>query len=96
MTAAPTKIEKIGDEGLRITWEDGRQSRYEFRALRLACPCALCRDEWTGRPLLDAATVPADLKASRAELIGNYALAFAFSDGHSTGVYTFELLRKLT
>lgn len=91
----PAKIEKIGDEALRILWEDGGESRYAFRDLRLACPCALCKDEWSGKPLIDPAKVPADLKAGRAELIGNYALAFAFSDGHSTGVYTFQLLREL-
>ena len=35
-----------------------------------------------------------DLKATRAELVGNYALTLLFSDGHSTGIYSFEYLRR--
>jgi DUF971 family protein len=92
---APSKIEKVGDEKLRLSWEDGHQSVYPFQRLRQLCPCALCRDEWTGQPLLDPESVPADLKAERAELVGNYGLAFQFSDGHSQGIYTFKMLREL-
>ena len=46
-------------------------------------------------PLLDPAAVPEALSASRADIVGNYALTFTFSDGHGTGIYTFEMLRKL-
>ena len=91
----PKNIEKIEDDGLRITWEDDHVSTFSFRELRQACPCALCRDEFSGEPLLDPATVPENLGATRAEVVGNYALTFAFSDGHGTGIYSFENLRKL-
>ena len=91
---APSKIQK-GESGLRIVWQDGHESAYTFRALRQSCPCAVCRDEFTGRQLLDPATVPEDLKAPRAELVGNYAVTFQFSDGHATGIYSFESLRGL-
>lgn len=91
----PKNIEKIDDDSLRITWEDDHVSAYTFQYLRQHCPCAMCRDEWTGEPLLDPAGVPADMKSSRAEPVGNYALAFSFSDGHGTGIYSFENLRKL-
>ena len=94
MNDAPTKIEKVADEAMRLIWEDGHESCLPFRRLRQICPCALCRDEWTGRSLLDPESVPADLKATRAELVGNYGLAFLFSDGHSQGIYTFSMLRK--
>ena len=95
MTIEPEKIEKVSDDSLRVFWTDGHVSLFSFRLLRQSCPCALCKDEWSGARLLDPDAVPETLKASRAELVGNYALAFAFSDGHTTGVYTYELLRRL-
>lgn len=91
----PRAIEQRDDEVLQIVWEDGHQSVFTFQYLRQNCPCAVCRDEWSGERLLDPATVPGTLGASRAEVIGNYALSFAFTDGHGTGVYSFEQLRRL-
>ena len=91
----PKTIEKIDDDELRITWEDEHVTTFSFRFLRQNCPCANCRDEWTGQRLLDPAAVPSDMKSTRAEVVGNYALTFAFSDGHGTGIYSFESLRKL-
>lgn len=91
----PREVEKVDDDRLRITWDDGHQSEYTFRFLRQNCPCAVCRDEWTGERLLDPEEVPGDLRSERAELVGNYALTFAFSDGHGTGIFSFEALRRL-
>jgi len=96
MDTTPEKIEKVADDALRITWSDGEKCTYPFRLLRQICPCALCKDEWTGAQILDAESVPKDLKSDKAELVGNYAMAFHFSDGHTTGVYTFEMLRKVS
>ena len=93
LNASPKKIEKVEEEALRILWEDGHRSEFPFRLLRQHCPCALCRDEHTGRRLLEPDSVPMDLKGTRAELVGNYALTVLFSDGHSTGIYSFEYLR---
>ena len=45
--------------------------------------------------MLDPASVPDNLKADRADLVGNYALSFSFSDGHGSGIYSFESLRRL-
>ena len=91
----PRAIEKIDDDMLRIVWQDGHQSEYSFRFLRQNCPCAVCKDEWTGKQLLDPEKVADDLSAGRAETVGNYALALGFSDGHGTGIFSFEILRKL-
>lgn len=93
-TSAPRELKKSETE-FRIVWQDGHESAYPFRSLRQACPCAGCKDEFTGRPLLDPESVPAGLTAPKAELVGNYAVAFQFSDGHSTGIYSFEALRGL-
>jgi DUF971 family protein len=92
---APKTIENIEDERLRIVWEDEHVSTYSFQFLRQNCPCAMCKDEFSGEPLLDPETVPNDTKPTRSEIVGNYAISFAFSDGHGTGIYSFEHLRKL-
>jgi DUF971 family protein len=91
----PRSIEKVEDARLRIVWDDGHQTELPFTVLRRQCPCAMCKDEWTGESLLDPETVPETLGATRADVVGNYALSFSFSDGHGTGIYTFEMLRKL-
>jgi len=91
----PRSIEKVEDSELRITWEDGHETSLDFASLRRSCPCATCKDEWTGEALIDPASVPDTLVATRADVVGNYALTFTFSDGHGTGIYPFELLRKM-
>jgi len=82
--------------GLVLRWADGREQRLADRDLRLACPCAKCRDEVTGAQLLDPGGVPLDLRLTRIWSVGNYALGMAFDDGHDTGIYTFRALRAMT
>ena len=91
----PRSIEKVEDARLRIVWDDGHETELPFAHLRRSCPCAMCKDEWTGEPLLDPKAVPEALGASRADVVGNYALTFTFTDGHGTGIFTFEMLRRL-
>ncbi len=82
------------DAGVRIEWDQaGHVGFFPARPLRLACPCAACVDEVSGRPLLDPATVPEDVKPLRLTLIGAYGIRVIWSDGHSTGIFTFERLR---
>jgi ATP-binding protein involved in chromosome partitioning len=80
---------------LRIEWADGHVSEYVPRQLRLACPCAGCIEEMTGRKLLDPSVIAPDIWPLAVRYVGRYALRFDFSDGHDTGIYTFELLRDL-
>jgi ATP-binding protein involved in chromosome partitioning len=80
---------------LVIRWRDGVETSYAPRALRLACPCAGCVEEMTGRPLLVPETVASDVHPRSIEYVGRYALRFVWSDGHSTGIYPFEFLRRL-
>jgi ATP-binding protein involved in chromosome partitioning len=82
------------DAGLRIEWEPGHEAFYPARALRLGCGCAVCVDEMSGRPLLDPATVPDDVRPVSLALVGGYGLRIGWSDGHGTGIYTFERLRE--
>jgi ATP-binding protein involved in chromosome partitioning len=82
------------DDGLLVEWDrSGRGALYHARALRLACPCAECVEEMSGRPLLRPDLVPADVRPLSVSLVGAYGIQIAWSDGHRTGIYTFEKLR---
>jgi ATP-binding protein involved in chromosome partitioning len=91
----PRAIAQKGPRALGIRWADGHESVYEVRALRLACGCAQCVDEWTGEDRLDEAAVPADVRPLRIQPVGRYAIQIAWSDGHETGIYPFRRLRAL-
>ena len=91
-----TQIEQADPDTLRIVWADGVTSLYPVRALRLACACAHCVDEWTGASLLDPKSVPGDVRPLSLQPVGRYAIQFEWSDGHVTGIHTFERLRELT
>lgn len=82
-----------GEGWIEIAWDrEGHVGRYPARALRLACPCAACVDEMTGRPLLDPATVAGDVAAVRIEPVGAYGIRIRWSDRHATGIYTYRAL----
>lgn len=84
------------DDGLLIEWEaGGPEVLYPAYGLRLACPCAACVEEMSGRPLLDPATVARDVRPVSVALVGAYGLRIAWSDGHGTGIYTYERLKEL-
>jgi DUF971 family protein len=96
MSSDPRHIGPTEDGArLRIEWSDGHISEYEPRYLRLECRCAGCIDEMTGRPILDPRTVPEDVHPLAIRYVGRYALRFEWSDGHSTGIYPYELLRVI-
>lgn len=90
----PVEITSNSDH-LVIDWADGILRKYNFHDLRSQCPCAVCVDEWTGEKRLDPATVPADIKPVDIRRVGRYAIQIVWSDQHATGIYTFDLLRKI-
>lgn len=91
----PDQIRQSGPGHLAIQWRDGVESVYPVRALRLACACAHCVDEWSGEYKLDPATVPDDVRPRRITRVGRYAIQIDWSDGHDTGIYAFDRLREL-
>jgi len=80
---------------LSILWEDGHRDEFDARDLRLACQCALCIQEMTGKKLLDPKTIRSDVSPQKILSIGNYAISFDWSDGHNSGIYSFKDLRAL-
>jgi DUF971 family protein len=103
MTPYPTQLVRREGDRLLIAWSDGQRRIYRPGELRRACPCATCREKRAAeetdkmksllkvispeeaRPLTIAAMEP----------VGNYAYKVVFSDGHDTGIFTFESLRAL-
>jgi DUF971 family protein len=80
---------------LEIDWADGHRTRFEAEPLRWLCPCAHCRGE-AGLPgWLDTnpTLTPEQTRLADVHLVGNYAIAPAWADGHHTGYYPFRLLR---
>lgn len=100
-TMRPQHLDLKRDKGLTIQWPDGRVSFYSIAYLRKWSPSAdarQLREELAKNPLT---VLPASsgsegpLTAVDLELVGNYAVRIIFSDGHDTGIYTWEYLREI-
>lgn len=91
----PRQIIEESDSEITINWSDETESKYNAAELRKACPCASCINEWTGEKTLKTHTIADDLSFSSIAIVGRYALNFNFSDGHDTGIYSFQFLKQL-
>ena len=92
--SVPTEIGRANQHDVRIRWQDGHESVYPARELRLACPCAGCVDEMTGAVRIIGTSVAQNVHPLKIELTGRYAVTIHWSDGHHTGIYSFDYLRK--
>ncbi|MHB1383251.1 MAG: gamma-butyrobetaine hydroxylase family protein [Bellilinea sp.] len=92
-----------GTQVVTITWGDGHISEYPFGLLRMACPCASCRG---GHENMSADPDPIVFTHERfpdvpenhmvnLEGVGSYAVSFHWEDGHQSGIYNWNYLRKL-
>lgn len=97
MRLAPKNIELVGSE-LAIQWNDQTESFLPLRLLRGACPCAACG----GEPDVMGAIVrpevhytPQSFDLAGWKMVGGYAIQPRWDDGHDTGLYTYEYLRRL-
>ncbi|HXV28450.1 MAG TPA: P-loop NTPase [bacterium] len=91
----PLEITQPTQNEIRIRWKDGSESSYGAYELRLACSCAECQDEVTGARRVPQEWIKKDVYPLSIERVGRYGVRFQWSDGHSTGIYTFERLRAL-
>ncbi len=94
----PMEIQSIGEE-LAIKWDDGSETYIPLQKLRRQCPCADCKGEVDvmgnlyqnpPRPL-----PPEAFRMVRLETVGGYAVQPVWADGHATGIYSFDYLRRL-
>ncbi len=99
-THSPTHLDLKKDTALTITWDDGRESVYPIAVLRRLSPSADMRElrkQMVKNPLtiLPSGGGTGSVTALNAELVGNYAIKISFSDGHATGIYTWDYLREI-
>jgi DUF971 family protein len=94
----PVDIQQIGDE-LAIKWDDGSEDFVRLEMLRRYCPCAGCKGEVDIMGNLyknpDQPLSPQAIQLKRISSVGGYALQPVWGDGHSTGLYSFDYLKKL-
>jgi DUF971 family protein len=94
----PVDIQQIGEE-LAIKWDDGGESYIPLEKLRQHCPCAGCKGEMDVMGNLyrpPARRLPPEaFRLTRLETVGGYALQPIWADGHATGLYSFDYLRRL-
>jgi len=98
----PKNITLNKNEGyLEIVWNDDEVCRYPLSQLREACPCVECRG---GHQFMGREYDPDDIlklipkrsyTVTDIQLVGNYALQPAWDDGHHTGIYTWDYLKRL-
>lgn len=105
VTPAKVRIHKTEGTGVEIDWKDGHKSQWGFAWLRNACPCATCNEEreQSGRrpgepkpkpttllPMYEAPARPVEVTP-----VGKYAVKFKWNDGHESGIYSWEYLRRV-
>lgn len=95
--AAPENIQSIGDE-IAIRWDDDSETYYKMERLRAASPSAANQGEsdLLGKRIggTDQTEFPG-ITVTGWEVVGGYAIQFNFSDGHNTGLFSYDLLRDL-
>jgi len=80
---------------VRIAWPDGTESKIPNKILRASCQCALCVNEYSGEAMLEPDTIPPDIQAKEVQRLGNYAVGITWSDGHSSGIFSWDRLREV-
>ncbi len=96
MSSMPTDLRVLRDESLlHVTWPESHCD-FPLPFLRRQCECAHCVNEWTGEKILDPASIPEDITILKMDLVGSYAVRIEWSDGHNSGLFTWDRLRDLS
>src|SRR5262245_57188255 len=94
----PVDVQQIGDE-LAVKWDDGAESFVSLESLRRHCPCAGCQGEKDIMGNLykgpDRPLTPAAFQLRSINQVGGYAIQPVWADGHSTGLFAYDYLRRL-
>jgi len=94
----PVQIKKENDI-LKIKWNDDKTTEISLKKLRDECPCVNCK----GESVLFESYIPIKTpfqaagfyEIDKIEAVGNYAISIKWKDGHDTGIYSWDILRKL-
>ncbi len=95
----PTSIKRSPDGIIAITWDDGASTRCTAEQLRDGCPCAECQGETVllhSYPPVRGLHLAGHYDIQAIVPVGNYAVQITWADGHATGLYSWEYLRKIT
>ncbi|MFO1501520.1 MAG: DUF971 domain-containing protein [Verrucomicrobiota bacterium] len=94
----PLDIQPIGDE-LAVRWDDGTESFVKLETLRRYCPCAGCKGEVDimGNVYKGPETPlrPTAFELRRLNRVGGYAIQPVWADGHTSGIFSYDYLRKV-
>lgn len=101
-TGTPVRIDvRRGDGEMEIEWRGGRVDRLPLSGLRRWCPCALCSDQREsqardqGLHMLSDQEREATADVEEVIPVGRYAIQIRWGDGHDTGIYTYDSLRRM-
>jgi DUF971 family protein len=105
VTPKKVRVMKTEGTGVEIDWKDGHHSAWNFAWLRNACPCATCHEDRdkSGRavgvpkPKAESLLVMYEAPVRPVEVtpVGKYAVKFKWTDGHESGIYSWEYLRRV-
>jgi DUF971 family protein len=94
----PLDLQQIGNE-LAVKWSDGGESFIALEKLRRACPCAGCQGETDILGNLyknpEQKLSAAAFQLKRIVSVGGYAVQPVWADGHATGIFSFDYLRRV-
>jgi|ERR1700743_2476721 DUF971 family protein len=100
--ADPEHIAISKSTGIQIDWRDGHHSEYDLAYLRDSCPCATCTGAHGTEPQPSNYSKPdpfqmykPKLRMNSVEAVGSYAVRIQWNDGHGSGIYSFDHLRKI-
>lgn len=83
------------DHHVLMKWKNEHQSKFNSRKLRFLCPCASCVSEVTGKRMIKLEDVSDHLHPTGFRPMGRYGVQISWSDGHATGIYTFNYLKEV-
>lgn len=89
----------VAGRQLALAWGDGHESYFPFETLRRNCPCAVCRSQASkaapaGPLRVVTGPDPGSLSIRALRPVGAYAVQVVWSDGHDSGIFSFETLRR--
>jgi DUF971 family protein len=93
--ATVTDIDIDRERSVTVRYDDGRACTFGLEELRQACPCATCRSlRDRGEAAWPRPGPPLTLRIEEAELVGAWGLSVTWNDGHATGIYPWDALRR--